>query len=164
MAKNVKQHRKVGEDYLRKAKTPGAVHRFPFPPEVVWAALLDGPAWAEWLDGITGVDWTSPKPFGIGTTRTVHLKGGQRVEEFFFAWDEGRRMAFYFDRSTLPIKAAVEDYRVRPAPGGSELIWSGRASGFPLGPIVSSALGSGIRKGLPELEALIARNPARFGG
>ena len=164
MARTLRQHQDVGEEYLRGARHPGAAHRFPFAPEMVWAALLDGKAWTEWLDGLTDVEWTSPKPWGVGTTRTVSLKGGHKVEEIFFAWDEGERMAFNFDRSTLPVKAGVEDYRVRRAPGGSELTWSGKVSGFPLGPLVAAALTRGIRKGLPMLEALIRSQPERFGG
>ncbi len=162
MAKAIKDHKPVGEEYLATAKPNAAVHRFPYPPEVVWAALLDGKAWTEWLP-ITNVVWTSPKPFGVGTTRTVEI-GDQRVEETFFAWEDGRRMAFRFDRSTLPVSAAVEDYRLIPAEGGCDLCWSGKASAvFPLGLLVTAQLTKGLRDGLPKLEALIAREPERFG-
>ena len=162
MAKATKEHKPVGEDYLATAKPNAVVHVFPYPPEVVWAALLDGDAWTEWLP-ITKVIWTSPKPFGVGTTRTVEI-GDQRVEETFFAWEDGRRMAFRFDRSTLPVSAAVEDYRLVPVEDGCELRWSGKASAvFPLGYLVTNQLTKGLRDGLPKLEALIARAPARFG-
>lgn len=162
MASTPKPHTQVGEDFLAGAKTqPLAAHRFPFPSSAVWAALLDADAWTQWLP-ITKVTWTSPKPFGVGTTRTVEV-GAQVIEEAFFAWEEGRRMAFRFERSTLPVAAAVEDYRVVDAPGGCELRWTGRASGFPLGGLVGGQLTSGIRKGLPKLEALIRDNPGRFG-
>ena len=45
MARIPKAHKQVGEEYLATAKQASAVHRFPFPPQVVWNALLDGPAW-----------------------------------------------------------------------------------------------------------------------
>lgn len=161
MAKTPKAHKQVGEEYLATAKQASAVHRFPFPPQVVWNALLDGPAWTEWLP-ITKVTWTSPKPFGPGTTRTVEV-GDQVIEETFFAWDEGKRMAFRFERSTLPVSAAVEDYRVMPVEGGCELRWSGKASApLFLGGIVTGQLTKGLVDGLPKLEALIARQPERF--
>lgn len=162
MAKELKQHEKVGEEFLSADKTPPDVtHRFPFPAEMVWAALLDGKAWTEWLP-LTKVTWTSPEPFGTGTTRTVEA-GGAAIEETFYAWEEGRRMAFRFERSPLPIKAGAEDYRVVEAPGGCELQWWGKAKAiFPLGWLVTRQLRSGLSKGMPELEALIAKNPERF--
>lgn len=161
MAKALKAHKPVGEDYLATAKQSSAVHRFSFPPQMVWNALLDDRAWTEWLP-ITKVTWTSPKPFGPGTTRTVEV-GAQVIEEAFFAWDEGKRMAFRFERSTLPVSAAVEDYRVVPVEGGCELRWSGKASApLFLGALVTGQLTKGLVDGLPKLEALIAAQPERF--
>lgn len=161
MAKTPKTHKPVGEEYLAGAKQASVVHRFPFPPEMVWNALLDPVAWTEWLP-ITKVTWTSPKPFGTGTTRTVEI-GPQIVEETFFAWDDGRRMAFRFEASTLPVSAAVEDYRVVPVEGGCEMRWSGKASApLFLGGLITAQLTKGLREGMPKLEALIAANPDRF--
>ena len=86
------------------------------------------------------------------------------VEETFFAWEEGKRMAFRFERSTLPVSAAVEDYVVVETPEGCELRWAGKASApLILGGIVSKQLAKGLRDGMPKLEALIRDNPARFG-
>ena len=163
MAKAPKTHTQVGEEFLAPAKAkPGVVHRFPYPPSAVWAALLDAQAWTEWLP-VTKVTWTSAKPFGKGTTRTVEI-GSQVVEETFFAWDEGKRMAFRFERSTLPVSAGVEDYSVVSVPGGCELHWTGRISAmFPIAWLVNRQLASGIKSGLPKLEALIRANPKRFG-
>lgn len=157
----LKQHKPVGEAYL--ADKPIVVtHAFPFPPSAVWAALLDAQAWTEWLP-ITKVTWTSPQPFRVGTTRTVEI-GPQAVEETFFAWDEGSRMAFRFEKSTLPVSAAVEDYRVVPTAGGCELRWSGKASAiWPLGGLISKQLAGSLSDGMPKLEALIASDPKRFG-
>lgn len=161
MSKSLRAHKAVAEEYLAK----GAVvvrHAFPFPSAAVWAALLDAEAWTQWLP-ITKVTWTSPQPFAVGTTRTVEI-GAQVVEETFFAWDEGSRMAFRFEQSSLPVSAAVEDYRVVPTAGGCELVWAGKASGpFPLGWLVSRQLAGTIRSGLPKLEALIASDRKRFG-
>lgn len=161
MAKPLKVHKAVGEDYLARAKQASAVHRFPFPPEMVWNALLDAETWTQWLP-ITKVTWTSPKPWGPGTTRTVEI-GDQKVDETFFAWEEGRRMAFRFERSTLPVSAAVEEYRVVPVEGGCEMRWSGKASApLILGALVTAQLTKGLREGMPKLEAIIAANPDKF--
>lgn len=151
----------VGEEYLAGASVKTS-HAFDVPASAVWAAMLDAKAWTEWLP-ITKVTWTSPEPFGVGTTRTVEL-AGHVVEETFFAWEDGRRMAFRFERTTLPVSAAVEDYRVVPKGNGCELHWAGRASAiWPLGWLVSRQLGAGLKKGMPKLEALIKAEPARFG-
>jgi len=73
-------------------------------------------------------------------------------------------MAFRFEKSSLPLSAAVEDYRVVPTAGGCELVWLGKASAvFPLGFLISRQLASGLRSGMPKLEALIASDPKRFG-
>ena len=163
MAKTPKAHKPVGEAYLATAKQSSAVHRFPFPASMVWAALLDGPAWTEWLP-LSKVTWTSPQPFSVGTTRIVEV-GSEVIEETFFAWEDGRRMAFRFEASTLPVSAAVEDYRLVDVDGGCELHWSGKASAFfPLGMLVTGQLTKGLKDGMPKLEALIRENPSRFGG
>lgn len=163
MAKTPKPHSKVDEAYLAGAKArPAAVHAFPFPASAVWAALLDARAWTEWLP-ISKVTWTSPQPFGVGTTRTVEI-GEQIVEETFFGWEDGKRMAFRFERSTLPVSAAVEDYSVVETPGGCELRWTGRASApLFLGWLITRQLTASVQAGLPKLEALIAADPKRFG-
>lgn len=161
MAKTLKAHKPVGEEYLATAKQDSAVHRYPFPPEMVWNALLDAETWTLWLP-ITKVTWTSPKPWGPGTTRTVEI-GAQKVEETFFAWEEGRRMAFRFERSTLPVSAAGEDYRVVPVEGGCEMRWSGKASApLFLGGLISAQLGKSLKEGMPKLEQIIAANPDKF--
>ena len=161
MAKPLKVHKSVGEEYLATAKQGSAVHRYPFPPQMVWNALLDAETWTLWLP-ITKVTWTSPKPWGPGTTRTVEI-GEQKVEETFFAWEEGRRMAFRFERSTLPVSAAVEDYRVVPVEGGCEMRWSGKASApLFLGGLITAQLTKGLVRGQPKLEELIAANPDKY--
>lgn len=161
MARPKKTHTVVGEDYLAASKHRVS-HRFDLPASAVWAALMDDKAWTEWLP-LTKVTWTSPKPFKVGTTRTVAI-GEMEIDEVFFAWDEGRRIAFYFAASSLPVSAGIEDYRVVEVPGGCELRWVGRASApLILGWLVSKQLAAGIKAGMPKLEALIKAEPARFG-
>ena len=161
MARAKKTHAVVGEDYLA-ASNHRAGHRFDLPAGAVWAALLDGPAWTEWLP-LTKVTWTSPRPFCVGATRTVNLDETE-IDEVFFAWEEGRRMAFYFQASTLPVSAAVEDYRVVEVPGGCELQWTGRVSApLILGWLLNRRLTAMLKAGMPKLEALIKSNPKRFG-
>ena len=163
MAKEPKKMEEVGEDFLADtSKVQHLSHDFPFPPDAVWKALRDGETWTKWLP-ITKVEWTSPEPFGVGTTRTVWI-GKQCVEEVFFAWEEGQRMAFRFDRSTMPVKAFVEDYQVHETPAGCRLDWRFRGKApFILGPLIHGQMKSSGRKGLPLLEAYIRDNPEKFG-
>jgi hypothetical protein len=66
--------------------------------------------------GGNAVHWTSPRPFGVGTTRRVNaLKGLNDVDELYFIWEEGRRKAFYVTESGNPMfKRFAEDYLVEP--------------------------------------------------
>jgi uncharacterized protein YndB with AHSA1/START domain len=82
-------------------------------PEQIFDAFEDAHAWTVWALPITKVEWTSPKPFGVGTTRTVTMTGGMVGEEEFIAWDRGKRMAFCFTGCSVgTVNAFAEDYHV----------------------------------------------------
>lgn len=85
------------------------------PATQVWADLTaDNPlAWCRILQRIT---WTSPRPFGVGTTRTARsLAGTTMLMERFFRWEEGRRKSFYVIETTVPLfRRFAEDYLVEP--------------------------------------------------
>lgn len=91
-------------------------------PERVFEVFEDGNSWPEWVDAIDNVEWTSPKPFGVGTTRTVTLKGVKAYEKFI-AWDPGKRFTFYFSETSLPfMRSFCEDYQLEPLDTGKTLI------------------------------------------
>lgn len=81
----------------------------------VWAELTeDNPlSWCRILEEIT---WTSPRPFGVGTTRTARaLHGLNVIDERFFRWEEGRRKSFCVLKATMPLfRRFAEDYLVEP--------------------------------------------------
>jgi hypothetical protein len=82
------------------------------PPARVFAIFEDAAAWPQWFKEIVTVEWTSPRPYGVGTTRTVTLTT-VTVKEYFFVWEQDQHFAFYFTEISLPIaKALVEDYRL----------------------------------------------------
>lgn len=87
------------------------------PASEVWAELTaEHPlAWCR-IIGANGINWTSDRPFGVGTTRTVSaLKGAKKFREHFFIWEEGRRQAFYVVEASAPlVKRFAEDYVVEP--------------------------------------------------
>jgi hypothetical protein len=67
-----------------------------------------------WCRGLS-VNWTSPRPFGVGTTRQVTVLGVLKVQEHYFAWEEGRRKAFYASAVNIPLFSGIaEDYLVEP--------------------------------------------------
>lgn len=94
-------------------------------PTRLFEIFDDAHAWTVWAPGLAHVEWTSPAPYGVGTTRTVTLRGGPNVYEEFIAWTPGSLMAFTFVAASEPIwKRFGERYRVRETPEGCELEWT----------------------------------------
>ena len=93
-------------------------------PEELFEVLADETSWPHWATVITNVEWTSPEPRGIGTTRTVTMRGNIVGHEEFLAWEPFSHMAFRFNTSTSnAISAFAEDYRVVPTGQGCHLTW-----------------------------------------
>jgi carbon monoxide dehydrogenase subunit G len=93
-------------------------------PEQLFDVLADAESWPHWASVITNVTWTSPEPRGIGTTRTVEMRGGITGNEEFLTWDPFSHMAFRFNTATTnSIAAFAEDYRVVPTADGCHLTW-----------------------------------------
>jgi len=83
------------------------------PPEQVFRLVI-GERFEEWLPDLVSMEWTSPAPHGVGSTRTVTLKN-IAVKERIVVWDEGRRFAFCMEAATRPlIKRMLEDLRIEP--------------------------------------------------
>jgi hypothetical protein len=151
-------HRMVDAAWLGESRAQ-VVSTLPFPPSLVWAALRSHDIWRQWLK-FDQLVWTSPEPLGPGCTRTVKM-GRLHAEEVFFTWEEGRAMAFAVPRSTLPVRALAEGYRLTEVPGGCEVRWTGRVdAAFPIGWIFTQILARGMRSSLPKLEQVIRANLA----
>ncbi|WP_327151669.1 SRPBCC family protein [Nocardia sp. NBC_01329] len=91
----------------------------------VWDTLVAPDALVSWSPVITAATWTSPRPFGIGTTRDVTLGGLLRLEERFYRWDEGSRMTFTVDAASVPgLKRFAEDITLLPLGTGARIIWT----------------------------------------
>lgn len=94
-------------------------------PEQLFEVFADAESWPRWAPVITKVTWTSPEPRGIGTTRTVDMRGGIVANEEFLSWEPFTHMAFRFNEcSTRAVAACAEDYRVEDIPGGCRLTWT----------------------------------------
>lgn len=110
--------------------------------------------------GETGINWTSERPFGVGTTRSISaLKGVNRFREHFFIWEEGRRHAFYVLESSTPmVKRFAEDYQVEPVTETScRFTWT-----VAYEPSLIGKLGEPINKRL--LKSLFADTHKHYGG
>ncbi len=92
----------------------------------VFDAFEDENSWPEWAMPIQSVDWTSPKPFGVGTTRRVAMSGGLVGDEVFIDWDYPKRMAFCFTHSSQSlIESFAEGYDVKDLGDGQvEVTWT----------------------------------------
>jgi hypothetical protein len=94
------------------------------PAETVWAELTrDGTL--DWCRGLK-IEWLSPRPFGVGTERQARLLGVLRVQEEYFIWEEGRRMAFSVTAVRPPAyRRSAEDYLVEPlGPDRCQFTWT----------------------------------------
>jgi uncharacterized protein YndB with AHSA1/START domain len=121
------------------------------PPERVWESLASDASLAAWGPSVKQVNWLSPRPFGVDTTREVVLAGGApRVRERFIRWDEGRGYSFAVYEASVPVfRHFVEDYVVQADGDGTVFTWTiaiepKRAFSLPfkvLSPILKVAFG-----------------------
>jgi hypothetical protein len=95
-------------------------------PDVVWASLACDHSLADWGSSVQEVNWTTPRPFGVGATREVVLPlGVSRVREHFFRWDEGAGYSFYAYETNAPLfRRFAEDYVVAPDGTGTLFSWT----------------------------------------
>ena len=96
------------------------------PAAEVWAELTREGA-LDFCCVLGGARWTSPRPFGVGTTRTMRVTPLLLVvEETFFRWEEGRRKSFYAHAANLPLfRRLAEDYLVEEvAPASCRFTWT----------------------------------------
>lgn len=106
------------------------VYRYPVelsvPPERVWESLISDRALAAWGLPLRRLEWTSPRPFGLGTSREVVLVGGLiTFKERFFRWEEGERYSFYAESTNRNVlRSLAEDYLVEKTTGGSRFTWT----------------------------------------
>jgi hypothetical protein len=82
-------------------------------PEQLFEVLGDAESWPHWATVITKVVWTSPEPRGVGTTRTVTMRGNIVGDEEYIASEPFFHMAFRLNQSnSKAISAFAEDYHL----------------------------------------------------
>lgn len=144
-------HKKVDSSFLNdEQKVVAREFVLPVPITTVWQSLTGDTTWEEWIDPLSNVMWLLRTPDGVGSRRSVHLFG-KPVEETFIAWEEGRRLAFRFDSSSLPVSALAEDYVLKEHERDQTLMrWSVRVDGnLVIRSILSHALAFAIGRQIP---------------
>lgn len=106
----------VDERLIETAKACAVVEReMALSAEQLFDTLVDGPSWKKWTGIIQEVIWTSPEPFAIGTTRTLKIMGGVRLDEVFWRWEPNRRMSFSINAASIGwLRALSEVYEITP--------------------------------------------------
>lgn len=108
-------------------------------PDRVWHTLTADDALVSWAKGITGAEWTTPRPLGVGATRTVTVaRGAAALKERFYRWEDvdpqtlRGRMTFYCEAASRPgFTRFGEDVRLEPNVGGTRLTWAFAADAAP---------------------------------
>lgn len=156
----------VGLDYLDSAPFRfTASELVDATPDRVFEIFQDPAAWVAWVPVIKKVEWTSPFPLAVGSTRSVYMTGGLRADEVFLAWTPGERMAFRFEELSSPLLSAfAEDYQVTDVRlGQSRVDWTlcmtpsgpGAATARPAKPLMAIE----IRRTLKRFARYVAKHP-----
>lgn len=138
-------------------------------PEDLFDVLARADTWSRWATVITRVDYTSPAPYGVGTTRVVSMRGGIVGDEEFLAWEPGEHLAFRFNSCSTPaVGAFLEDYRIEPVATGSRLTWAlGQELAGPsriFSPLTKPLTNAMFRRFLRNLQTLTAHGVPAVGG
>lgn len=112
---------KVGVEFLERTKNVFVAEEIVrATPDQIFDVFEDAHSWTVWAMPIQKVEWTSPRPYGKGTTRSVYMMGGLVGHEEFVEWERGKRMAFSFIGASKPAtEKFLEDYRVEDIGDGT---------------------------------------------
>ena len=116
----------AGEELLRRALAHSVAEcEYPIPAQSLFTMFEEETTWREFFPVIRKAVWTSPPPFGVGTTRTVNVIGSIRLDEAFWAWTPGAQMGFQITAaSNRAFQGLVELYDFIPLDDGQcQLRW-----------------------------------------
>jgi len=81
-----------GDDFLASAPFRYvSIVDVPVPPDRTRAALTADDTLVSWTPVVSRLRWTTPRPFGVGTTREITLLRFITARERYYRRDEGRR-------------------------------------------------------------------------
>ncbi|HEY9315953.1 SRPBCC family protein [Williamsia sp.] len=119
------------EDFFDRAPITYRIDtRIPVRPERAWAELTRENT-LDWCSEINSIEFTSPEPHGIGTTRSAVLGHGRiKLSERYFIWEADTeasryRNAFLVTDANIPGLRRFGEYTEVVADGdGSRLRWT----------------------------------------
>jgi hypothetical protein len=155
------------EDLSFVERAPVVVHAeasVPARPAALWPALADAPAWVDWFAGAKAAHYTSPAPYGVGSTRSVQVLG-LRADETVLAFDVEKRFAFRVDATNLPGLAALVEVVTLDAVGDATRVVYRQALEAkpwlrPLLPLLRRQMQRGLERGLAGLGPWVAARRA----
>jgi Polyketide cyclase / dehydrase and lipid transport len=156
--------RQEGLDFLKTAPVilEFAAH-VRAPQSTVWSVIgADPTTWTPWFPGLREGAFTSPPPYGVGTKRQVKVRGVGRYKETIVAWDEGSRMAYRVDSTSLPIaRALLEDWVLEPDGADATTVhWTFAIDPTPIFRVSMrlspNTIGGVFRKAMHNLDARLA--------
>ena len=160
------QCEKVGPEFFDNARWCFRAHEIvKATPERVFEIFCDAESWTKWALPIKDVEWTSPFPLEVGSTRTVTMMGDLVGHEEFITWDPPHAMAFRFNEVSRPgVGAFAEDYKVHDLGDGRSLVeWAmamapegASARTFPL---TAPLMGAGLRFMLGRFRSYVDSGP-----
>lgn len=157
---------KVGPEYFEEARWCFTAHEIvQATPERVFDVFCDAASWPLWAPPITDVEWTSPFPLEVGSTRTVTMVSGLVGYEEFIEWDPPHVMAFRFNEVSRPgVEAFAEHYTVHDLGDGRSLVeWrmamTPDGPGARMFPLTSPLLGAGVKYMLARFRRYVGSDP-----
>jgi uncharacterized protein YndB with AHSA1/START domain len=132
----------------------------PASPAEVWPAFADAPAWMAWFSGMQDARYTSPAPYGVGSTRSVRVMGLE-ADETILAFDPGKCFAFRVDATNAPLlRALVEVVTLEPDGANTRVVYRQALEPKPwlrpLLPLLRRQMERGLRRGLDGLAPWLA--------
>jgi uncharacterized protein YndB with AHSA1/START domain len=129
-------------------------------PAAVWPALADASAWPRWFAGMKAAHYTSPAPYGVGSTRRVRVTPLE-ADETILAFDVGKCFAFRVDSTNLPLfSALVEIITLEPVGSATRVVYRQALEPKPwlrlLMPLLRGQMERGLRRGLDGLAPWVA--------
>jgi hypothetical protein len=115
-------------------------------PGIIWNYLMDVSNDVDWRNGITKAEWTSPPPYGLGSTGEHTHKDMGILTWRITSFHDGS--SFEFLHTSGGLKGSIANFRVEPEDNGSRIRVQMRVTGSPIMRLMLFLMGDTMRKGV----------------
>jgi len=115
-------------------------------PESIWNFWIDVTNDVQWRDGMTQAEWTSPPPYGIGSTGKHTHKDVGVMDWEITKLEDGS--SFEFIHTVGALKGSIAIFQVEPETNGSRVNVQMRMSGPLFMRFMMFFMGGKMRKGV----------------